>query len=69
MILYRFLILGFLLLFISHIHVKAQHQELQEKPGIWKSASENTPDSNTIAERIPARKLQRTLPIFFYGHG
>jgi|JI10StandDraft_1071094.scaffolds.fasta_scaffold03865_3 hypothetical protein len=65
MILYRFLILGFLLLFISHIHVKAQHQELQEKPGIWKSASENTPDSNTLLNAFRRGNFNGHFRYFF----
>ncbi|MBK7762229.1 MAG: outer membrane porin, OprD family [Bacteroidetes bacterium] len=54
-----------LMMLVNSFGLQAQHQELQEKPGIWKSKEQDVTDSTSLLHAFKSGKTEGHLRYFF----
>ena len=53
------------LLYFLYMTVMAQHQELNEKPGVWKNGEEEQEDTTSILQAFKKGKMHGHFRYFF----
>ena len=61
----RFTLIVSLLVIFCFSNIQAQHQDLQEKPGIWKSSELESPDTNNLLSAFRRGKFNGHFRYFF----